>query len=375
MRRQRYATFTAMNAPLVNAPWLLRFLRWAIVLNLLVMLAGSVVRMTGSGMGCPDWPKCFGLALPPTRLDQVTWSSTASYHQGQMVLHREAFWVAQADHAPQATFADALWQEYTRHDYSTFNPLHTWIEFINRLLGVFLGIPVLLATVASLKFLRSHPLWFITMLTALLTLGFEAWLGKVVVDGNLVPHHITYHLLGAYFLLALLTALFRNVHSLAEQNLWRAEPPAAKNLKNIMAMFAVLAFLLLAQTILGTSVREGVDALVHDLGFDASRIGWVAKLEPGVLIHRSFSILLLGFAYWIYRRSEGMAGLRARAGLVLVVFCLQAAVGALLYYLELPRGLQPIHLMLGVGAWMILVDAFVKAGLMLRAIQSSRGSA
>jgi cytochrome c oxidase assembly protein subunit 15 len=364
-----------MNAPLVNAPWLLRFLRWAIVLNLLVMLAGSVVRMTGSGMGCPDWPKCFGLSVPPTRLDQVTWSSSASYRQGQMVLHREAFWVAQADHAPQSVFANALWQQYTRHDYSTFNPLHTWIEFINRLLGVFLGIPVLLATVASLKFLRSHPLWFITMFTALLTLGFEAWLGKVVVDGNLVPHHITYHLLGAYFLLALLTALFRNVHSLAEQNLWRAEPPAAKNLKKMIAMFAALAFLLLAQTVLGTSVREGVDALVHDLGFDASRLGWVAKLEPGVLIHRSFSLVLLGFAYWIYRRSEGMAGLRARAGLVLVIFCFQAAVGALLYYLELPRGLQPIHLMLGVGAWMILVDAVVKAGLMLRAIQASRDSA
>jgi heme A synthase len=61
--------------------------------------------------------------------------------------------------------------------------------------------------------------------------------------------------------------------------------------------------------------------------------------------------------------------------LVLVIFCLQAAVGALLYYLELPRGLQPIHLMLGVGAWMILVDAVVKAGLMLRAIQASRDSA
>ncbi|MEY2650310.1 MAG: hypothetical protein RL608_984 [Bacteroidota bacterium] len=365
-----------MNARLIAAPWLLRFLRWSIVLNLLVMLAGSVVRMTGSGMGCPDWPKCFGLAVPPTRVEQVTWSPEAAYDRGQMVLHEGAFWVAQTDHAPQPAFSAELWQKFTRHDYATFNPVHTWIEFINRLLGVLLGIPVLLAAAASARYVRSHPWWLLTMIGVLATLAFEAWLGKVVVDGNLVPHHITYHMLGAYVLLALLTLLFRNVHSLAEQNLWRAEPPAsAADLKPVIVGFAALAALLVGQTVLGTSVREGVDALVHQLGFDASRDGWVAQLEPGILIHRSFSLILLALSYWLYRRSAGLAGLRARAGLVLLILCAEAAVGALLYYLDLPRGLQPLHLLLSAGAWMILVDAVAKGGLMLRAIRASRGSA
>ncbi len=365
-----------MNARLIAAPWLLRFLRWSIVLNLLVMLAGSVVRMTGSGMGCPDWPKCFGLAVPPTRSEQVTWSPEAAYDRGQMVLHEGAFWVAQADHAPQPEFSAPLWEKYTRHDYATFNPVHTWIEFINRLLGVLLGIPVLLAAAASARYVRSHPWWLLTMIGVLATLAFEAWLGKVVVDGNLVPHHITYHMLGAYVLLALLTLLFRNVHSLAEQNLWRAEPPAsAADLKPVIVGFAALAALLVGQTVLGTSVREGVDALVHQLGFGASRDGWVAQLEPGILIHRSVSLILLALSYWLYRRSAGLAGLRARAGLVLLILCAEAAVGALLYYLDLPRGLQPLHLLLSAGAWMILVDAMAKGGLMLRAIRASRGSA
>jgi len=376
MRRQRYATFTGMNARIVSAPWLLRLLRWSIVLNLLVMLAGSVVRMTGSGMGCPDWPKCFGLAVPPTHADQVTWSPEAAYDRGQMVLRDGAFWVAQADHAPQPEFGAPLWEKYTRHNYATFNPIHTWIEFINRLLGVLLGIPVLLAAAVSARYLRSHPWWLVTMLGVLATLAFEAWLGKVVVDGNLVPHHITYHMMGAFVLLALLTVLFRNVHSLAEQNLWRAEPPASPaDLKPLVVGFSVLAGLLLGQTLLGTSVREGVDALVHQFGFDASRQGWVAQLEPGILIHRSFSLLVLALAYWLYRRSAGLAGLRARAGLVLLILCTEAAVGAMLFYLDLPRGLQSLHLMLSAGAWMVLVDAVAKAGLMLRAIRASRGSA
>jgi heme A synthase len=183
-------------------------------------------------------------------------------------------------------------------------------------------------------------------------------------------------MLGAYVLLALLTLLFRNVHSLAEQNLWRAEPPAsASDLKPVIAGFAALAALLVGQTVLGTSVREGVDALVHQLGFGASRDGWVAQLEPGILIHRSVSLILLALSYWLYRRSAGLAGLRARAGLVLLILCAEAAVGALLYYLDLPRGLQPLHLLLSAGAWMILVDAVAKGGLMLRAIRASRGSA
>jgi heme A synthase len=143
----------------------------------------------------------------------------------------------------------------------------------------------------------------------------------------------------------------------------------------MLAGFGILAALLLGQTVLGTGVREGVDALVHQLGFGASRNGWVDQLEPGVLIHRSFSLLLLALAYALYRRSAGLAGLRARAGLVLLILGTEAAVGAALFYLDLPRGLQPLHLMLSAGAWMILVDAVAKAGLMLRATRASRGSA
>ena len=77
--------------------WLLPLARWAFWLAFLVVLAGSVVRMTGSGMGCPDWPKCFGLLVPPTEVEQVTYHEGETYASGRMLLVDDRFWVAQKE--------------------------------------------------------------------------------------------------------------------------------------------------------------------------------------------------------------------------------------------------------------------------------------
>lgn len=341
------------------------------MLTMLVILAGSIVRMTGSGMGCPDWPTCFGYLIPPTEEGQVTWSPQTMYVQGQMIVQNDTLWVAQETFTSSETIKRSHWSAYTRHSYAVFNPVHTWIEYLNRLVGALLGIPVLLATAWTLWRFKSHPKWALTMLAALLFLGFEAWLGKVVVDGNLIPHQITYHMAGAFILLGLLSAVYRSVSTEWEIHALRAERAIEglqSDRQSAYRIFLILIALLSIQILMGTQVREEVDILIKSFGLDADRSEWIAKLPIGLLIHRSFSLLILGVSFYLYRKTKGLGGLKVRAAFVLYALLMETALGAGMYYFAIPRFMQPAHLLLSAISWFLLVDGAFKSWLMLRKV-------
>ena len=76
----------------------------ALVLIYFVIVAGAIVRMTGSGMGCPDWPKCFGYFIPPTEGSQLLFKANHPYEKGMMILmDHEAFLVAKTGLFPNST--------------------------------------------------------------------------------------------------------------------------------------------------------------------------------------------------------------------------------------------------------------------------------
>ena len=66
----------------------------SLILIYLVIIAGAVVRMTGSGMGCPDWPKCFGYIIPPTSASELEWTPEKTYEKGQVIIVDETLRVA-----------------------------------------------------------------------------------------------------------------------------------------------------------------------------------------------------------------------------------------------------------------------------------------
>ena len=323
---------------------LLPLARASFWLAFLVVLAGSVVRMTGSGMGCPDWPKCFGLLVPPTEEAQVTWTPGAHYEEGRMLVKNDTLWVAQTAFVARDFNLERSrgeWKPYLKHGYATFNAAHTWIEFINRCLGALAGLPaaLLLLAAASSRDLRTTLL----ALLGVLALGFVAWLGKLVVDGNLIPHSITIHMLGALAILCIDSVIIQGLRG--ETVRWHGS-----------ARLGLGAALLvtLAQILTGTEVRETVDVLLKQ-GLDRPDLAAsLAESQVLYVIHRSgYWVVLAAHAFWMWRM--GPFGhkhvLRAR-NVVALLLLAQLVTGLLFAYGAFPAWAQPLHLLLGLGVFL-----------------------
>ena len=104
-------------------------------------------------------------------------------------------------------FDSSNWYPYTKHDYSDFNATKTWIEFLNRLIGAIAGLFTVLMLLLSLKFWKKNKNYSLISILIVLGMGFQAWLGKLVVDSNLAPYKITVHMLMALVIVGLIIYL------------------------------------------------------------------------------------------------------------------------------------------------------------------------
>ncbi|PCJ81707.1 MAG: heme A synthase [Bacteroidetes bacterium] len=319
----------------------------AFVLVYVVVLAGSVVRMTGAGMGCPDWPKCFGLLIPPTSEDQIRWAPETNYSEGRMVIERDTLWYATQDHiSSDGSFNTSNWAPYTKHDYAEFNAIHTWTEYINRLSGALSGIPILLLFILAIRSRKRTPI-----ILASATLGsvlFVAWLGKLVIDGNLIPNSITIHAVSALAILLFLVGLIQYYDGRKVQ--------IKKSIRAYIYASIVLSFLQLVQ---GTQVREVVDIALES---GISRANIISSLPDWWIIHRSGVWLLIAIhALWAVPMLK-MPRFALYAKLVIGILLAQTLTGILFSRFGFPAFAQPIHIVLGFG--LILVD--------LRAVLASK---
>jgi cytochrome c oxidase assembly protein subunit 15 len=308
----------------------------SLVMVYLVIIAGAVVRMTGSGMGCPDWPKCFGYYIPPTDVSQLQWQPEFTYNAGQVIIREESLWVAKKDFTTENNYNQVNWEPYKKHDYAVFNALHTWIEFINRLFGAVAGIATLFLAIASISFWRDDKK--VTLISWLIVfgMGFQAWLGATVVYSVLEPAKITLHMVMALFIVALLVYLIYRSDSISENG---------KYDKKLMFTIWMALGLTLIQIILGTQVRQFIDHQIDILGENSKNL-WLANPSIQFYIHRSFSILVvlvnLYIAYSIYQKKLEYSKINWVLGLLFI----EVITGVIMYYFHFPFASQPLHLIL-----------------------------
>jgi len=314
--------------------WFPRIVILNLVLVFVVIAAGAIVRATGSGMGCPDWPTCFGKLIPPTHIDQVTWFPLQSYKKGEMIIRDEKLIVAKEVIKTGILFKPENWAAYEKHDYAIFNPVHTWVEFINRLATVVLGFPVMLMFGFSFFYWREKKKNIVLSGLVVFLIGFQAWLGKIVVDRNLQGTTITYHMIGVFAILAVLIWLWhvnKKTDSLNQPNV----SPIFKNL----ALSSVVLTLLMV--VLGTQVREEIDLIAKT---NADRSLWIDQLSNMFIIHRSATWLVVLVNGWLLLKAIQNKWLTSKVYLIVILIVLEVILGIVLSYLNVPVVSQPIHL-------------------------------
>ena len=316
-----------------------RFNFWtktSILIVYLVIATGGIVRMTGSGMGCPDWPKCFGYYIPPTNIAELTWVSEKIFEKGQMIIYNDELKMSKKDFTSGSDFNPKNWQDYTKHDYSVFNPLHTWVEFINRLIGVVCGISVLILGFYSIQFYKNKPIITLLSLLTIMAVGFQAWLGKIVVDSNLSPYSITTHMLMALLIISILIFIHFQNGNYKKNNVKNI---ALKNIVLLSLIFTII------QIVIGTQVREFIDQQIIMIGETKKNL-WLLVLPSIFLTHRSFSLLILTVNFFVIYLSRKINLNSKIIFWIIGIIAIEIILGVAMYYLHFPFSSQPLHLLL-----------------------------
>jgi len=309
---------------------------WVVLVSIfLLIVVGSVVRTTQSGMGCPDWPTCFGNIIPPTDSMQVVFQPNHAYNKGQFIIHNDSLKYAIQAFKSNTGFNDDNWKQYEKHNYAQFSVIHTWIEYINRLLGALLGLLILVQVIWSLFYIRKYRSIFGLSLLLVFITAFQAWLGKTVVDSNLALLKITAHMFGA------LAMVFVSQYLLfIAKGKQRVSTQKSTQLLNL-----ILGILVIIQLIFGTQVRGEIDNINEHFSY-INRSGWLALLDRWFYIHRSFSLFIATIAIYLTINTSGFPELNKLVKRVVVVVILEIIVGGMFVFGDFPRFVQPIHLLL-----------------------------
>lgn len=313
----------------------------SIILLIVLILAGAVVRVTGSGLGCPDWPTCWGELIPPTSIEQVD----EAYLEKKLPKFKKS--AKRFGRDPDDITVEKLLEEY--------DPAQTWIEFTNRLLAL----PVLLANFLLMIACIRSQIFPRLGIAAFSLVIISALTGIVVIASGLKAGVVTIHMALAFLQLFILTYLYWAGGNEGETR------PVIKgpSRPNVMVLLACV----MVEWAMGSQIREVTDELMMENGV-ASRSSWIEQISDSwiYLIHRSFSWSILIVALWLGYQVRWQ-GFVPRFTLVLV-FALMA-MGVILSFSGIHAVVQVLHVAVAgalvtlVYYWWLAAGPLVKGGV------------
>jgi len=311
-----------------------------IVVTLLVVLAGGVVRSTGSGMGCPDWPKCFDQYIPPTDVSQLPVDYKEKYVAGR-VAKNERF-AKSLDKIGKKELADSIRNDASILQPEVFNVAKTWTEYLNRLVGAITGFFLLALFVYSFAYRKKAKRIIFLSLFNLVLVGFQAWLGSIVVSTNLLAWTVTVHMLLALVILAILVYTYNYTEQLNRDTI-----VIMSKVTGLKVLIFVAIAVTVLQIVLGTEVREAIDAISKS--FYSNRGTWINKVGENFVFHRDLAVLVAIINVVVYKIVMDRFGGKAKellvGGSIMIVLIIQVVSGIILANFALPPYAQALHIL------------------------------
>jgi len=279
-------------------------------LTYLLIFIGGLVRVSGAGMGCPDWPKCFGRWIPPTDLSQVP-------------------------------------LQY----FDQFNIVLAWIEYCNRLFGALVGLTITLTLAIGLKYFSHIPTIKWPIVIAFFLTLIEGWLGSVLVDTVLNPFTITLHLLLALIIVMLLLYSSQEAYYLENS---KAEV-LSKYPEDIGWLFSLISIALIIEIILGTEIRGGLEIIRKENPMVESEF-LLQMLGPFKYVHTILGFVITGLSgllwYKLVKKSFNPSVVVIQSSTAILVFIMiQIILGEMLVFLEIIPLIQLFHLW--IASWIL----------------------
>ena len=321
-----------------------RFLRINLISILslfLLILAGGIVRSSGAGMGCPDWPKCFDQYIPPTDISQLPADYKEKYVQ-QRVKKNERF-ATLLDKAGYRDLAQKIRNDESIKIPEEFNPVKTYTEYINRLIGALTGIFLLLTFIFAIPLRKINGKLFWFSILNILLVVFQAWLGSIVVSTNLVAWIITVHMLIAILILAV------SIYTYHEAKVIRNEYLLTNKASVMIKFTAVLALIVsVIQITSGSEVREGIDAVKTQFP-ELARGEWLSEVGRIFSYHKDialFTVVINVILYFLLKQRFQKDTVIKSANFLLIFILLQMFTGVTLNYFDLAAWAQAPHILL-----------------------------
>jgi cytochrome c oxidase assembly protein subunit 15 len=266
----------------------------AAILLGVIIITGAAVRLTGSGLGCPDWPNCEPGSLVPKGADNE----------------------------------------------------HAMVEFVNRMFTGAVSVAVIVCVLGS--FLRDPRRKDLIWLSLGLVAGViaQAVVGGLTVIFELRPEFVMTHFLLSLVLLTNAIVLYRRAgdpHTKAEL----AVDPRIRTLARVMV--AMTCVVVVTGTVVTSTGPHGGDEEAKRFELDISNVARIHGVS--VLIFLALTLVILG----LLRRTHASEGVQTRLGAVLLVACIQAAIGYIQYFNDIPALLVGLHVAGATALWSAVI--------------------